>query len=76
MIEAEMAGASFTGDNGDPTVVRTASCTGEAEPAEAAAGPYTHFRCQVVYDDGYLDEVIVHLLEEEIFFKSTGSYQP
>jgi len=76
MIKGEMAGASFTSDDGTPTVVRTASCTGEAEAAEAAAGTYTHFRCQVVYDDGYLDEVIVHLLEDEIFFKSTQSYQP
>ncbi|HEX4929252.1 MAG TPA: hypothetical protein VFV62_00985 [Gaiellaceae bacterium] len=76
MLDLEVAGASFIADDGTSTVFQTARCTGEGEAGEVASGLYTHFRCQVVYDDGYTDEVVVHVLENELFFKSTGSYQP
>jgi hypothetical protein len=71
MVERAMTGGPFTMDDGTTSSVRQATCTGEGE-AEAVAGDlYTHFRCQVVFDDGTTDEVIVHLLEDELFFKST-----
>ena len=76
MVEGELAAGSFTLDDGTLSGLLSASCVGEAEANEAAAGVFTHFRCQIVYDDGYPDEVIVHLLEDELLFKSTGTYRP
>ena len=76
MVEEELTAGSFTLDDGTSSSVRSASCTGEGEADAAIAGMYTHFRCQVVFADGYPDEVIVHLLENDLFFKSTGTYRP
>ncbi len=71
MVEGAMTGGPFTADDGSTTVIQQASCTGEGDTAEAVVGMYTHFRCQVAYDDGTSDEVIVHLLEDELFYKSS-----
>ena len=74
MVERAMTGAAFTLDDGSTTNVLQATCAGADETGEAAAGGlYTHVKCQVTFDDGTTDEVIVHLLEDELFFKSTRS---
>jgi hypothetical protein len=73
MVERAMTGGAFTMDDGTTTNVRQATCAAEDETEAGAGGFYTHFRCQIAFDDGTSDEVIVHLLEDELFFKSTLS---
>jgi hypothetical protein len=73
MVERAMTEGAFTMEDGTTTGVRQATCAGEGETEAGASGLYTHFRCQVAFDDGTTDEVIVHLLEDELFFKSTLS---
>ena len=71
MVERAMTSEVFTLEDGTTTSIRQATCGGEGEAEAAAGGLYTHFRCQVAFADGTTDEVIVHLLEDELFFKST-----
>lgn len=68
-IQLSMAGP-FTDDGGGTVTVASAICTGDGEPV---AGGFTHFACQLAFDDGTGDEVVVHLLpNDELFFKSTA----
>jgi hypothetical protein len=66
-IQLAMQGP-FVADDGGTATVAGAICTGSGEPV---AGGFTHFDCQLAFDDGTGDEVLVHLLpNDEIFFKS------
>jgi hypothetical protein len=73
-VEGFMLGQSFVSDYGtSSSAVQTATCSGDGEPAERVAGMYTHFRCQVSFANETNDEVLVHLLEDELIFESTGT---
>lgn len=72
-VEDFMIGESFVSDYGTSTsAIRTATCTGDGE-TEGIAGMYTHFTCQVSFANETDDEVLVHLLEDGLLFKSTQS---
>ena len=74
MVEEAMIGESFIDDYGvSSSALQTATCTGDGEPAEGVAGMYTHFRCQVSFANETNDDVLVHLLEDGLLFKSTQS---
>jgi hypothetical protein len=74
MVEEFMIGESFVSDYGtSSSAVQTATCTGDGEAAEGVAGMYTHFKCQVSFANETDDEVLVHLLEDGLLFKSTQS---
>ena len=74
MVEDFMIGESFVSDYGtSSSAVQTATCTGDGETAEGIAGMYTHFKCQVSFANETSDEVLVHLLEDGLLFKSTQS---
>lgn len=69
-MQVEMVDGPFSDGAGGTVTVTRASCYGDGE--QAAAG-YTHFDCQLAFDDGSSDEVIVHLLANgEIFFVSSA----
>lgn len=68
-IQLSMVGP-FTADGGGTVSVAGAICTGDGD---AAAGGYTHFDCQLAFDDGTGEEALVHLLpNDELFFTSTA----
>jgi hypothetical protein len=68
-LAASMSDGPFTADDGTLVGVQNASCAGQGE---AVSGGYTHFTCQLAFDDGRTDEVLVHLLPgDELVFKST-----
>jgi hypothetical protein len=73
-VENFMIGESFMSDYGtSSSAVQTATCTGDGETAEGITGMYTHFKCQVSFANETSDEVLVHLLEDGLLFKSTQS---
>ena len=69
-----MLGESFVSDYGtSSSAIQTVTCKGDGETAEGVAGMYTHFKCQLSFANETDDEVLVHLLEDGMLYKSTQS---
>jgi hypothetical protein len=66
-VKRELTGKMFLTDAGGRFWVESADCTA----AGGMAVRDTHFRCQLVYDNGQAEEVTVHALPEELFFDAT-----
>jgi hypothetical protein len=66
-MEAEMTEGAFTAEDGSKVVLEQASCVGDGDQE---GGGWTHFTCDLEFDDGSTDEVVVHNLPDELFFKS------
>jgi hypothetical protein len=72
LLERELVAGPFTFEDGRSVFVSQAFCSGDGE---AEPGGYTHFRCRVTIPDGP-DEVLVHVLERELFFTATRPASP
>jgi hypothetical protein len=68
-IERETHGA-FTDDTGAAHVVQSSSC----RPGEDGNGtePNTHYVCDLTFTNGSTDNVVVHILPDELTFKSSA----
>lgn len=66
-VRSEMAGQMFLTEAGRRVWVESATCTGDGGNAVRNV----HFRCQLVFDNGEADDVLVHVQPDELFFKSS-----
>jgi hypothetical protein len=67
-VEAELTQGSFASEDGTSVQVQAANCDGEGA---AEGGGYTHLECQLHFSNGEFDIVVVHVLADEFFFKTT-----
>ena len=69
LLAQSLPDGPFTADDGSLVAIQNASCAGQGE---TVPGGFTHFTCQLTYDGGKTDEVLVHLLPGgELTFRST-----
>ncbi len=65
--QREMTGKMFVNDGGGRMWVEAADCRGDGANDVADV----HFHCLLTFNDGESDEVLVHVLPDELFFKSS-----
>lgn len=63
------ARGTFTDEGGVPREVRSADC----RPGEDGHGsePNTHYVCDLTFSNGSTDNVVVHVLPNELMFRSS-----
>jgi hypothetical protein len=66
-VQVELGASSFMTDGGSSSV-RDADCKGDGE---RVPGGFTHVRCDLRFADGATDNVVVHVLPNELVFKSS-----
>jgi hypothetical protein len=66
-----VAVGAFTTDDGESHSIQQATC----KPGEDGKGeePNTHFRCDVWFSNGMSDNVVIHVLPDELMFKTAES---
>jgi hypothetical protein len=65
--EREMTGQTFVTDGGERMRVDAADCNGANDVADV------HFRCLLTFSSSEQDDVLVHVLPNELFFKSSAA---
>jgi hypothetical protein len=67
-IKRAMVGKMFRTEGGERVWVESADCT-----SDATAAFQVHFHCQLHFNNGEWDDVLVHVLRDGLFFKSSRS---
>jgi len=67
-IKRAMVGKMFRTEAGGRVWVESADCT-----SDATAALQVHFQCQLLFNNGDADDVLVHVLRDGLFFKSSLS---
>jgi hypothetical protein len=67
-VNRTMMGEMFRTDAGGRVWVESADCTGDGTTALQV-----HFHCQLLFNNGKRDDVLVHVLRDGLFFKSPAA---
>jgi len=67
-IKRAMVGKMFRTESGERVRVESADCT-----SDATGALQVHFQCQLLFNNGEWDDVLVHVLRDGLFFRSSRS---
>ena len=67
-VKRAMVGKMFHTENGGRVWVESADCTGDG-----TAALQVHFHCRLLFNNRQTDDVVVHVLRDGLFFKSTAA---
>jgi hypothetical protein len=67
-VKRAMVGKMFHTDAGGRVWVESADCTGDG-----TAALQVHFHCRLLFNNRQTDDVVVHVLRDGLFFKSTAA---